>query len=218
MRTNLLRVTGIAAFLALFAMPSTASATILTSAPGTIGSESGSYTPIQTTGPVAWSIGTADAGTVTETVVSGFSGSGIGPFTGLSFIYSLTVTKGIIQTLSTSDYTGFLVDAGVLASPSGFTTSGSINSGVVNLVYSPVLANNTITVILNTNALDYTFGQVSLIDGGVWPPLPNTTTFFAPLVGGPSITTPEPASLTLCAIGLVTFGGFGAWRRRRNGR
>jgi hypothetical protein len=212
---NLLRVTGVVAFVALLAMPSTASATILTGTTQNIGNESGTYTTLTTSGPVAWSIGTADAGTVTETVVSGFTGSGIGPFTGLSFIYSLTVTKGIIATLSTTDYTGFLVDAGVLSKPSGYTITGSDTSGVVNLGYPPIGSTNTVTVILNTNALDYTFGALNLIDGGVYSGASNT--FFAPLVGGPSIATPEPASMTLCMIGLVTFGGFGAWRRSRPG-
>lgn len=209
MRKNVIRICFFAAVIALIGLTNTASATLLGSGSTTIGTETGSFTSTPTTiGPVAFSIGGgADTGFITETV-GNFSGN---PFGGVTFEWTVQVTKGIIQTLSTTDYTGFSVDAGVISSP--VTVQGSVNSGVVNLNYISVLAaGQTATVVLNTNSVNDTFGTVQLIDGGVYAGAPNT--WLAPLVGGPNVSSPEPASLTLCVLGLVTAGGVGAWRRR----
>src|SRR5579872_74074 len=134
MRKNVIRVCFFAAVIALIGLTNTASATLLGSGSTTIGSETGSFTGTPTTiGPVSFSIGGgADTGTITEVV--GLNSAN--PFGGVTFEWTVSVTTGIIQTLSTTDYTGFKVDAGVISAPGGVTVSGSVNSGVVNLVYN----------------------------------------------------------------------------------
>jgi hypothetical protein len=60
-------------------------------------------------------------------------------------------------------------------------------------------------LIVSTNATNYTFGNASVIDGGV-----TTVSAFEPATGR---AVPEPGTLSLMAMGLM--GGARALRRRR---
>jgi len=216
MRKNVIWVCFFAAVIALIGLTNTASATILTGSDQALGSTSGSFAAGSTTiGPVLFTTPGGDQANVTETV-GNFSANPFGP-SALTFEWTVSVianTSGgasIIKALSTFDYAGYMTDAAVISAPGA--VSGSFDGVNDNITYNPALGNSmTATIVLMTNASKDTFGGVSIQDSGSANGASNT--WLAPLTGGPTVMSPEPASLTLCVIGLVTLGGVGAWRRR----
>ena len=141
----------------------------------------------------------------------------------LDFYYQVTLTKGTLDDIATSDFTGWSgaggfpgVDVGTNKSYSVFgggkfgtespsSISVTPDGATVNFNYQDVFGNanfkpgTSVTLVVDTDATAYQAGTTSLIDSGV-----DTVNSFAP--------GPEPSSIALFGSVLV-IGGY-AMRRR----
>lgn len=125
------------------------------------------------------------------------------------FTYQFVVDSGVIERLSTTDFTGYLTDfqystvygcATVLCgagSPYIAASSGSrsVDGSTAGFNFSSGVqaGQETYDMYIFTDASSYTTGSISLIDGGV-----ANVAGFAP--------TPEPATITLLMGGLAMLG------------
>lgn len=111
-------------------------------------------------------------------------------------------------------WTGYRIDGGAL--PGGHFVDGTVPpvtadrnaaGSVVGFSFQPpdaakILPGLTSNVlVISTNALDYTLGNASIIDGGT-----QTVSAFQPV--------PEPATLALLGVGLIAFAGIRRWRKQ----
>ncbi|HUO09092.1 MAG TPA: PEP-CTERM sorting domain-containing protein [Phycisphaerae bacterium] len=159
------------------------------------------YSGVNTASQVVFS------GTETTKVYSNDPGNGFG---GLTFVYQLINSSNsldAIDRVSLSSFTGFLTDvefAGTGTAPS--FADRSSNGDIVGFDFFGATLTpgaTTTTLIIRTNALQYTPNTMSVTDGGTGV----VASFGAAINGG---STPEPASL-----GIMSIGGLLLLRRRR---
>lgn len=114
-------------------------------------------------------------------------------------------TGNLIEKISYGAFTGFLSQAGFLATGGIAPTSVTANlNGGYNFDFASGLGNGSVTDLLyvQTNAKSFTLGTIGVIDnsaGSAVAPIP---------------TTPEPSSLMLMGSGLVSAAGMFMRRRR----
>lgn len=156
------------------------------------------------------------SGTLTSAVFMNPSGT-------LDFYYQVANDPGsasaIARQTDTSffgwdTWTGYRIDGGSL--PGGVFVDGTVppvtadrNAGgaVVGFSFQPpdaakILAGLTSNVlVISTNAVDYTLGNASIINGGT-----QTVSAFQPV--------PEPGTLALLGAGLIGFAAIRRWRKR----
>ena len=151
------------------------------------------------------------SGTLTTTVISGDPSNALG---GLTFTYRLTndaVSLAALERLTNLNFTGYLTDVSyqipavgliptsVDRDPAGSTIGWSfsaLGAGVMPPGSSSAL------LVIQTNAPAFAPINANVIDGSI-----ASAASFGPV--------PEPASVTLLGISLLSLG---ALRRRRNGR
>ena len=131
----------------------------------------------------------------------------------LDFVINLTATNASgsndnIERVTTSSFAGFSVIAGYTGTGAAPATVGLDPAGKVvsfNYTNGSTLAPNTstATLMIETNAKQFTTGYVSIQDG--------TTAYGNGYA--PSAATPEPMSMSLLGAGLAGFGLLGLRRR-----
>jgi hypothetical protein len=173
-----------------------------------VSAETGSFTSLASTGPQSFSFSAhpRDSGKVEEWV-GNFTGN---PLKGLTFVYQFTVSGGVIEHISGSSFSGFLVDVGDSKTcdfASGSCLAATGNKGPVsanrtgdgavvefNFLPEVTKGDRSFELLVNTNATAYIPGSIGLIDGGG-----QTLDGFAP--------APEPGTLTLFGSGLIGLAG-----------
>jgi len=122
---------------------------------------------------------------------------------GLLFVYQVSnepigVHADHIQTLSTTDYSGFTTDVDVDGVAGKIISRGSSGS-TVTFNFLNIEDNTTSPLYwVQTNASYYTWGGTNLIDGGT----ANLRTYCPTAI-------PEPASMVLLGIGILGLFGLG---------
>jgi hypothetical protein len=225
MQKNVILASCFAALFGLFALPSTASATLLTTTATPIGAETISGGALIGTQTYTYSNSSGDTGTVTEDVYSGATVTGSAFTPTLSFVFTVDVTGNYLQTFSTSSYAGFAVDAGLVSSPDATLvvsgnqtgpTGTSVGMGFADSGTASGLLEGSVTFVLNTTAkYYYNKANVSLIDDG---PISVPAGIWLGPTNNPALATPEPSSMTLCASCFMTLGVGGVFRRLRGRR
>jgi len=159
-------------------------------------------TQIADTGTFTFTTGPFLSGTAREIVVQEATGT-------LDFIFAIHNNAGSADSLgrsTTTDFTGFSTDVGYTLAPInllgdvGFVIPTSVDRSLggdtVGFNFGPPLGfppgGDTLNLVIETNAIYYTAGQLNFIDGGV-----AAHAAFAPT------TAPEPASLALMGTGIV---------------
>jgi hypothetical protein len=143
----------------------------------------------------------------------------------LDFVYQIfnsAASPDAVGRATAVNFTGFMVDAGY--DPTGGTDFGApyVNGGVTpqlvdrlsqdvigfafatpnpNLAIKP--GQNSTTLIIQTNATNFTRGFLNIIDGGT-----TTVNAFQPLTA-----VPEPASFAMIGAGLLALAGIRRMRR-----
>lgn len=156
------------------------------------------------TGKMAYSFGSPlSSGTVEELVVA----DGLNPFGAgdLSFIYQVDVAGGDVGRLTGSDFKGWLTDVAVSPGilpldPGAFipsTADRTADGSVVGFNFAThlVTGQESLALIIRTNATLFGAGSIGVIDGGG-----TTLVGFAP--------SPEPAFAGLMLGGLFAAGLF----------
>ena len=122
----------------------------------------------------------------------------------LDFLYTFTVSTGIIDGVSTFGYAGFITNVGYLSPSSGRTpdsVSRSSTGSVINWSYdtigSVLPGQSTATLAIFTNSQHYVKGFASVIDSGV-----GSVAGFAPTIpdGGTTVMLLGGALLGLAAL------------------
>jgi hypothetical protein len=184
----------------------------------TAGSLGAGSTKVADTGPISYSFGSGNTGTVREQVwrdTANPNGSG-----DLSFVYQVTVTGNDIQHLNGGGYDSFLTDvaqsptdpnAGAPPLGMGTVAAASVDrltASTVEWNFNPVVGvgSTGYELIVRTNATTFGPGFIGLIDAGSSP----TITGLAP---APPV--PEPASVLVFASVLASLGCAAGWRRWR---
>jgi hypothetical protein len=194
-------------------MSGAASATPI--APGqtvTPGLTGGTFNTLATTGPTNFNF-FGDAGTVAESVGQ-FSANPFGA-NDMTFLYQFNVTSGVIQTITGADFSGFSLDVATSPGtlPLGLGTVAPVSASldaagrVVSFYFGTtgVLPGQmSYTLVVNTNATNYTNGVLSLQDGGA-----------GSFPGFQPAAAPEFGSASLMGLMLVGFGGIYGLRRFR---
>jgi hypothetical protein len=172
------------------------------------------------TGVQAYSVtsGTASmTGTGQAWVVHGYASNPFGA-ANETFVYQVSLTGGtlsngspaIIERLTHSTFDAFLTDVGyfqqngaqIIPPFNDRTVSGAIVDS--DFTTAPIMIGATSAlIIINTNAPNFTSGNLSVQDG-----LTANLIAFSPTV------VPEPATWAM-ALSAVPFLGLAAWRRRR---
>jgi len=127
----------------------------------------------------------------------------------LSFVFQIQVLTGDIKTMSVGDWDNSIqIDAQMTANggtlmPQGVDRNGF---GTMGINFNPLVVSGVTSyaVTFATNSTVLLPGGIGLIDTGSNPTMPGW-------VAGP-VDTPEPATLSLLACGLL---GLGALRKRR---
>lgn len=163
------------------------------------------FTSLGTTGSQAYSV------TSTSGLDSGFIGASVGTYTlnpfganDLTFVYQVFVSTGDVTRITNTNFSGFNLD--VAQAPFGASTNAAetadLNTlGVVGFNFTPPLSNEltagqeTYLLIVNTNATNFTTGNISIIDGAT-----------ATVAGFQPAATPEPSTLSLLGTGLLAVG------------
>lgn len=192
-----------------FTLTSMATASVL--APGTSGApdsfSNAGWTLLATTGSQALSSGTFTAN-ATAWVYSDSANTFCAGC--LDFVYMVTRTGGNdpIERITVGDFTGWLVDAGVVTSSPGFAPASvdrTVSGGVVGFNYQNAanLTDDQFTqlLVVQTNATSYSPGLLSVQDS-----LSANGIGFQP--------TPEPVSMSLLGGGLALLGA--ARLRKKN--
>ena len=188
-------------------MTSLATASVLT--PGSSGTadafSNAGWTLLATTGSQALSSGTFTANATASVYSDSANTFCVGC---LDFVYMVTRTGGNdpIERITVGDFTGYLVDAGVVTSSPGFgpdSVNRSADGGVVGFNYQSTNltgTDSTQLLVVQTNATNYMAGLLSIQDRQSANGLG-----FQPVAA-----TPEPVSMTLLGGGLALLGGAAA--------
>jgi len=141
----------------------------------------------------------------------------------LDFVYQVStnaVSLDAINRVTGIDFTGFTTDVGYTPTGSTFPGGSFVDGTTIPVTVDRSLGGDTVgfqfsapqgvlpgatsvTLVVETNATNFTAGNVNVIDGGV-----TTEPSFQPTV------IPEPVSATLLGIGLVGLG-FARFLRKR---
>jgi len=212
-------VVALALILASVAVLVPASATVVppfTSAPGivptTIFSDPMSAgTAVVTTGPVSFSFGGSgnnkNTGTVIESVRRDPTNNNF-----LFFVFQVSVTggpSGDVTRISTGDWDNSIGIVALQFQDGGTIPSNGVDRnglGTVGINFDNPLVTKGKTsweVVLYTNATTFTAGTIGLIDSGSNPSIPG---YVATTATATTNTTPEPATLSLIAFGLLAVG------------
>lgn len=151
------------------------------------------------------------SGTLTTSVISGDPSNALG---GLTFTYRITndaVSLAAIERLTNLNFTGFLTDVSY-QTPAGGIVPTSVDrdaaSSTIGWSFSALgsgvipAGSSSALLVIQTNAPAFAPINANLIDGSI-----GVAASFGPVV-------PEPASLTLLGVGLLSVGMFGQRQKR----
>lgn len=201
------------AFAGLFSVSAPAFGTTLTAgstvAPNV---QTGTFTTLANTGPLAFTMLDGTAGTMQE-LVGHFGANPFGS-SDLTFIFQVKVTAGDVSRLTGFNFAGFQTDVGMY--PNGPLGAGnqapisadrSTDAKTVGFNFAPQLVpgKTSYMLIVNTDATAWTPGLFSVIDGATV-----TNPGFAP-----TTAVPEFGSASLMGLMLVGFTGIFGVRRFR---
>jgi hypothetical protein len=152
------------------------------------------------------------SGTLTTTVLSGDPSNALG---GLTFTYRLTndaVSLAALERMTNLNFTGFLTDVSYKIPAAGVAPSSvdrDASSSTVGWNFSPLgtgvipAGGSSALLVIQTNAQFFAPITANVIDGSI-----GVAASFGPVV-------PEPASLTLLGISLLSVGALSQRRKRR---
>jgi hypothetical protein len=152
------------------------------------------------------------SGTLTTTVISGDPSNALG---GLTFTYRLTnnaVSLAALERMTNLDFTGFLTDVSYQTPAAGVVPTSVDRDAAASTIgwsFSPLGAGviqpgaASALVVIQTNAHFFKPTNANVIDGSI-----GVAASFGP-------TVPEPASLALLGISLLSVGAMGQSRKRR---
>lgn len=156
------------------------------------------------------------SGMLTSTVIAGDPSN---PFGGLTFTYRISNSAGSpgeIDRLTLNGFFGFLADGSYQVPAAGLIPTLNDRDAVGDVIGftflgAPVGAGTLLPgmtsalLVVQTNAPDYVLSTAAIIDGSV-----TTAPIFAP-----SLIVPEPATISMAALGLGTLALVARRRARR---